>query len=116
MPVHSEGPLAKSVIGHRADAQDVIDLLGASANRLEVLRFVLRQDQATALEVMAALGLTRNGVGKHLEALTAAGFLSARRATHPRGSGDVIYWSGRRDRIARVLWSLAGEFIFEDEA
>lgn len=101
-------------IAHRSDAQDVVDLLGASATRFDILRFVIRQEKVTALEVMGALELTRNGVGRHLEALTAAGFLSARRATHPRGSGDVIYWSGNRDRIASVLWSLTGDLLFED--
>lgn len=86
-------------------------LLGASSVRVSVLRFVLGRDECTALQLIDALGLTRNGVGKHLDELTAAGFLIERRAPHPRGVGGVIYWSADRDRIAAELWRLTGDLL-----
>lgn len=91
--------------------QDLVDLVGASPHRVAVLRVVAAHTEVTALDVMDALGLTRNGVGRHLAALTAAGFLTERRATHPRGSGDVIYWRVDRNRIARTLWALTGALL-----
>lgn len=91
-----------------------VALLDASQVRVDLLRLMLAHDELTALEVMDALGLTRNGVGKHLNALTEAGFLIERRATHPRGIGGVIYWRADRDRIARTLWSLTGALLGYD--
>ncbi|MFJ2535773.1 ArsR/SmtB family transcription factor [Microbacterium maritypicum] len=73
-------------------------LLGASPARVELLRLLLDRHELTALEIMDVLGMTRNGVGKHLDELTAAGFLIARRAIHPRGVGGVIYWRADRER------------------
>lgn len=96
------------------NAQGAVDLLGASAVRVELLRIVAAHGELTALEIMDVLGLTRNGVGKHLNALTDAGFLIERRATHPRGSGDVIYWRADRDRIAAELWALTGTLLGYD--
>ena len=93
---------------------DGVDLLDASSVRVELLRLLLAHDELTALEVMDALALTRNGVGKHLNALTEAGFLIERRATHPRGAGGVIYWRADRDRIARTLWGLTGALLGYD--
>lgn len=91
-----------------------VDLLDASKVRVDLLRLMLAHDELTALEVMDALTLTRNGVGKHLNALTEAGFLVERRATHPRGIGGVIYWRADRDRIARTLWALTGSLLGYD--
>jgi DNA-binding transcriptional ArsR family regulator len=91
--------------------QDLADLFGASPNRVAVLRVVAAHTEVTALEVMDALDLTRSGVGRHLVALTAAGFLIERRATHPRGAGDVIYWRVDRVRLARTLWALSGVLL-----
>lgn len=91
--------------------QDLVGLFGASPYRVAVLRVVAAHTEVTALEVMDALGLTRNGVGRHLAALTASGFLIERRATHPRGSGDVIYWRVDRVRLARTLWALSGALL-----
>jgi DNA-binding transcriptional ArsR family regulator len=56
----------------------------------------------TAKDVMEALGLTRSAVGYHLTALTDAGMIHERRATHPRGRGPIIYWSADRDAIASL--------------
>lgn len=88
-----------------------VSLLGASPVRVAVLHAVLAHGEVTALELMGALQLTRNGVGRHLTELTAAGFLIERRATHPRGSGDVIYWRADRDRVAAELWRLTGQLL-----
>ncbi len=87
-------------------------LLGASAVRVAILRVVLEHNEVTALDLAGALGLTRNGVGRHLKELTEAGFLIERRATHPRGSGDVLYWRAERDAVARALWELTGSILF----
>jgi len=91
-----------------------VGLLDASQVRVDLLRLMLSHDELTALEVMDALGLTRNGVGKHLNALTEAGFLIERRATHPRGIGGVIYWRADRERIAHTLWALSGALLGYD--
>lgn len=102
---------ADAVSDRHADTPGIVFLLGASAVRVAVLRAVLAQEEVTALELMDVLGLTRNGVGKHLDELTAAGFLIERRATHPRGKGGVIYWRADRDRIAAELWRLTGDLF-----
>jgi predicted ArsR family transcriptional regulator len=86
-------------------------LLAASPLRVALLQYVLAREECTALELMQTLNLTRNGVGKHLDELTAAGFLLERRATHPRGVGGVIYWSADRERIAAELWRLTGDLL-----
>ena len=91
-----------------------VALLDASQVRVDLLRLMLSHDELTALEVMDALGLTRNGVGRHLNALTEAGFLIERRATHPRGIGGVIYWRADRERIAHTLWALSGALLGYD--
>ena len=89
-------------------------LLGASPVRIAVLKLVLQHHEVTALDLMHALGLTRNGVGKHLDELTAAGYLIERNATHPRGTGGVKYWRADRDLIARELWEMQGELLGYD--
>lgn len=81
-------------------------LLGASPVRIAILRLVLAHGEVTALDLVHALNITRTGVGKNLDALTRAGFLIERRATHPRGSGGVIYWRADRERIQTALWEL----------
>ncbi|PQZ55340.1 hypothetical protein CQ040_09910 [Microbacterium sp. MYb54] len=75
-----------------------IALLDASRVRVDLLRLMLAHDELTAIELMDALELTRIGVGKHLNELTEAGLLIERRATHPRGTGGVIYWRADRGR------------------
>lgn len=94
-----------------ASEADALLLLGASPVRVDVLRLILQRGELTAAELMETLGLTRNGVGSHLDALTTAGFLIERRTTHPRGSGGIIYWSADRDRIAAALWKFTGELL-----
>ena len=81
-------------------------LLGASPVRIAILRLVLAHGEVTALDLVHALNITRTGVGKNLDALTRAGFLLERRATHPRGTGGVIYWRADRERIQTALWEL----------
>lgn len=66
--------------------------LGVTRARIEVLRIALARGEVTANELMEELGLSRSGLGRHLAILTDEGLLSERRATHPRGSGPVIYW------------------------
>lgn len=56
----------------------------------------------TAKDVMQALDLTRSAVGYHLAALTEAGLIHERRATHPRGRGPIIYWSADREAIREL--------------
>ncbi|MGW9159661.1 ArsR/SmtB family transcription factor [Microbacterium sp. NPDC055665] len=97
--------------GGRGPISMGVMLLGASPARVELLRLVLDHHELTALEIMDVLGMTRNGVGKHLDELTAAGFLIARRATHPRGVGGVIYWRANRERIAAELWAFTGALL-----
>ena len=73
--------------------------LAATPARLRTLRVVMDGGEVTAKDVMHALGLTRSAVGYHLAALTEVGVIHERRATHPRGSGPLIYWSADREAI-----------------
>ncbi len=73
--------------------------IAATPARLHTLRVVMDGQDVTAKDVMQALGLTRSAVGYHLAALTEAGLIHERRATHPRGRGPIIYWSADREAI-----------------
>ena len=73
--------------------------IAATPARLRTLRVVMDGGDVTAKDVMEALDLTRSAVGYHLTALTEAGMIHERRATHPRGRGPIIYWSADRDAI-----------------
>ncbi|MFJ8896592.1 helix-turn-helix domain-containing protein [Leifsonia sp. NPDC102414] len=90
---------------------DVYALLGVQPIRAEILRVTLARHQVTAAELMEELDLTRNGVGKHLTELTNAGLLVERRATHPRGTGGIIYWSADRAAITNALLTLVGRIL-----
>lgn len=79
--------------------EEACAVLALTPARIETLRYVLDHEQVTAKDVMAATGLSRNATGNNLAALTQAGLLHERRATHPRGSGPIIYWSADRDVI-----------------
>ncbi len=57
--------------------------IAATPARLHTLRVVMDGQDVTAKDVMQALGLTRSAVGYHLAALTEAGLIHERRATHP---------------------------------
>lgn len=80
--------------------------LGATSTRVEILRLVLSSREVSTADVMNALGLSRNGVTRHLRELNADGLLCERHATHPRGSGPITYWSADADRVLDVLDSL----------
>ncbi|WP_161580309.1 MULTISPECIES: ArsR/SmtB family transcription factor [Subtercola] len=73
--------------------------LGVSFSRLEILRIVLARTEVSSSTVMAEMGMTRNGVTRHLEALRNAGLISERRTTHPRGSGPITYWRADRGDV-----------------
>ncbi|MBD8519174.1 ArsR/SmtB family transcription factor [Plantibacter sp. CFBP 8804] len=93
------------------NAPDALTLLGALPLRVRILRLALERDEVTAADVMDATGATRNGIAPHLTELTDAGFLHARRATHPRGTGGIIYWSANREHIAAALWAFTGDLL-----
>lgn len=76
--------------------------VSATPARIKMIRFILDSGEVTAKDVMAETGLSRNAVGYHLTALTEARILHERRATHPRGSGPIIYWSADRDVVRAV--------------
>jgi DNA-binding transcriptional ArsR family regulator len=81
--------------------------IAATPARLGTLRVVMDGGDVTAKDVMDALGLTRSAVGYHLAALTEAGMIHERRATHPRGRGPIIYWSADREAIHGLRDTLA---------
>lgn len=81
--------------------------IAATPARLRTLRVVMDGGDVTAKDVMDALGLTRSAVGYHLAALTEAGMIHERRATHPRGRGPIIYWSADREAIHGLRDTLA---------
>jgi DNA-binding transcriptional ArsR family regulator len=80
--------------------------LGIPDTRLAVIQLASCSDEVTAGELMRELRMTRNGVGRHLEALTRDGLLIERRATHPRGSGWITYWSLDADALRSALDAL----------
>lgn len=82
-----------------ARLDEVCTALAATPARLRTLRIVMDGQDVTAKDVMQALELTRSAVGYHLSALTEAGLIHERRATHPRGRGPIIYWSADREAI-----------------
>lgn len=75
------------------------EAIAATPARLRTLRVVMDHSEVTAKGVMAELNLSRSAAGYHLSALMAAGLIHERRATHPRGSGPVIYWAADRQAI-----------------
>lgn len=77
--------------------------LGASPNRIEVLRLVLGAAEVTTADLMAELNLSRGGVLKHLDALADLGLVTARHTTHPRGSGPITYWRADEERVRDFL-------------
>lgn len=85
---------------------EVCEAIAATPARLRVLRVVMEHSEVTAKDVMAELNVSRTAVGYHLAALTAAGLIHERRATHPRGSGPVIYWAADRAVIGTLRDSL----------
>jgi predicted ArsR family transcriptional regulator len=85
--------------------------LGTGATRIEILRFTIASGEVTSSQLMAELGLTRNGVRAHLVALTAEGLLIERHATHPRGCGPVTYWRADIDEVIAVMDALSEHVI-----
>ena len=76
--------------------------IAATPARLQTLRLVMNSAEVTAKDVMDALELSRTAAGYHLAALVEAGLIHERRATHPRGSGPVIYWAADLSAIHAV--------------
>lgn len=75
---------------------------GITRARIEVLRCAQGRE-VSAAELMAELGLSRSGLERHLAILTAEGLLIERHATHPRGSGPIIYWTTDDEAVQRAL-------------
>ncbi|TIH33898.1 ArsR family transcriptional regulator [Subtercola vilae] len=84
------------------DAELAVAGLGVSAARLEILRFILSKREVSVTAIMVEVGMTRNGVRRHLEALQHSGLISERRTTHPRGSGPITYFSANEDSVAEA--------------
>lgn len=80
--------------------------IASTPARLRTLRVVMDHDEVTAKDVMEELGLSRSAAGYHLAALVDARLVHERRATHPRGSGPVIYWKADRKAIHAVRETL----------
>lgn len=76
--------------------------IGATPTRLRTLRYVMAHRDATANDIVEALGLSRSNVHHHLTALRDAGILHERRATHPRGSGPIIYWTVDQEHVHAI--------------
>ncbi|WP_316318477.1 helix-turn-helix domain-containing protein [Clavibacter michiganensis] len=87
--------------------EDACAALAVTTARVKTLGYVLQNDEATAKDVMAAVGLSRNAAGHHLAALTAAGLLHQRRVSQPLGGGPIIYWSADRIAIGRARDALS---------
>jgi predicted ArsR family transcriptional regulator len=94
-------------VGNDALAARSYRTLGASPVRIEILRLLLAAGELSAADLMAELGLTRNGVRRHLHALRQDGLLTERHTTHPRGSGPITYWGADPDEVIDVLVSCA---------
>ncbi|MBD8104748.1 ArsR/SmtB family transcription factor [Plantibacter sp. CFBP 8775] len=90
---------------------DILDLFAIRTARIRILQLALTRDEVTAAELMDELELTRNGVGRNLGALTRAGLLIERRATHPRGTGNIIYWRADPDAITAATNELAAAIL-----
>ncbi|MGO2933145.1 ArsR/SmtB family transcription factor [Microbacterium sp.] len=88
--------------------------LGVTRARIEVLRLALARHEVTAAELMDELGLSRSGLGRHLAILTDEGLLSERRATHPRGSGPVIYWIANADAVRAAIDAFSRRILSDD--
>ncbi|GGF33821.1 hypothetical protein GCM10011399_28740 [Subtercola lobariae] len=80
--------------------------LGVSNARVEILRAISRRGESPTSALMEDVGLSRNGLSRHLEVLRQSGFLSDRHATHPRGSGPITYWSLDSDGISDAIEAL----------
>ena len=87
--------------------EDACAVVSGTPARVRTLRVVMDGTDVTAIDVMAATGLSRNAVGHHLTALLKAGVVTQRRATHARGSGPVIYWSADMDAIHAIRDTLS---------
>jgi len=92
-----------SPLPHDPEGERLGRALGVTRARVEVLRMVLARGEVTAAELMDELGLSRSGVGHHLGILTKEGLLSERHATHPRGSGPIIYWTANTEAVKQAL-------------
>jgi len=87
--------------------EDACAVVSGTPARVRTLRVVMDGNEVTAIDVMAATGLSRNAAGHHLNALLEAGVIRQRRATHERGSGPVIYWSADVDAIHAIRDTLS---------
>jgi predicted ArsR family transcriptional regulator len=81
-------------------------MLGAQFSRVEILRSLLASRETSTAEMMAATGLTRGGIRRHLTALSAERVVSERRTTHPRGAGPISYWTVDSEDLISTLDSL----------
>lgn len=77
-------------------------VLGVRSVRLRILRELVRAGEASAGDIMAVLGLSRNGVRKHLRDLELAGLVSS--TVERRGpTRSVRVWTPARSRISDFI-------------
>ncbi|WP_316295681.1 ArsR/SmtB family transcription factor [Clavibacter michiganensis] len=81
------------------DIDQACAAIAATPARLRTLRVVMDGTEVTAKSVGEALGISRNAAAYHLAGLAQAGLVGERHATHPRGSGPIVYWSARAEAI-----------------
>jgi len=86
--------------------EDACAVVSGTPARVRTLRVVMDSADVTAIDVMAATGLSRNAAGHHLNALLKAGVIRQRRVTQERG-GPVIYWSANVDAIHAIRDTLS---------
>lgn len=79
--------------------------------RVELIRYLLVRDEVSVGELMREFCVTRNGIVSHLRALTVQGLAHERRATHPRGSGPITYWSIDRFNVDELLATLTAHLL-----
>jgi predicted ArsR family transcriptional regulator len=85
--------------------------LGVSPVRLEILRFVISKREVSVSAIMTELGMTRNGIRRHLDCLRESGLISERHTTHPRGAGPITYWRADENSVAYALDWLSTQLL-----
>jgi DNA-binding transcriptional ArsR family regulator len=90
--VDRDDPLARGFIG-----------LGLSRTRMEIVR-VLAESESSVTELMAATGLSRNGVLRHLRPMVEAGLLGE--GLRPTRYRSVTVYVLNRESIENVIWDI----------
>ncbi|WP_172592298.1 winged helix-turn-helix transcriptional regulator [Subtercola boreus] len=78
-------------------------VFGISHVRIDILKALISNGEASVADLSDQLGMTRTGLIRHLLLLETQGIAYRRQTTHPRGSGPITYWHADLDEVSILI-------------